>query len=220
VIERFCLEKLNKLFKVRYGNHPKPAVQIQRAAMERRIERFAVKQAEHFNEGWRIIKTEFGCNKNDRVVILDGEQALYLNGRIDRLDFTANTGTYAILDYKSGDAGKSPEAVHRQGTKEKEWVSFQLPLYHHILRHTEHFAVKPNYLPVEPTWENIQLGYFILPKDDAVKVEFAKWSPEELKKAIDECRGIAEKIRSGQFAMSSDPPKYENFPELVRLKRK
>ncbi|MDR0871438.1 MAG: PD-(D/E)XK nuclease family protein [Planctomycetaceae bacterium] len=206
VIERFVLNEFRTLAEQQYGSAP-AAVQLQFGMAEQRLKAFAVKQAERRNEGWTIVDTEIHFGEKDGIKILDGTLPIYLTGRIDRIDRHKN-GEYAVLDYKTGDSKAAPEEVHRKGRKgAKEWVDFQLPLYDFLVRHCGRESVIP-------ANAEIQLGYFVLPKDDTGGIITVKWSPDEIKAAAEECRDIAQKIRRNEFPLAEDPPKYDDFPEI------
>ncbi len=67
-----------------------------------------------------------------------GDTPVTLSGRIDRVDHYAETGRYAVIDYKTGTSGQYPARI-TQKTNFRDILSihehvpsFQLPLYIHI----------------------------------------------------------------------------------------
>ena len=79
-------------------------------------------------KGWAIEHAEW--KPAARVTLdLDGS-AVALSGRIDRIDRNAD-GRYAILDYKFGEAAKTPDKAR---LRDGEWIDIQLPLYAYLAR--------------------------------------------------------------------------------------
>ena len=65
--------------------------------------------------------------------LASGLVLIWLGRKIDRIDRNARTGTWCILDYKTGDRVRDPESTHR--TRGGEWLDLQLPLYRFLLPH-------------------------------------------------------------------------------------
>lgn len=179
-----------------YGRRPLPAVNVQVEQLRLRLNAFAEKQAEWVTDGWRIQYTEIAIPGSDHhEVTLDvDDQPLALRGRIDRIDVNRQTGTYAVLDYKSSDAGKTPEQTHRY---KQQWCDLQLPLYRHLVGGLKHLGIDG---PVE-------LGYVLLPKNTRdVRFCLADWSAEELAAADDVAFNVVRDIRNEKFWPPSDDP--------------
>ena len=83
------------------------------------------------------------------TIEVDG-QPFTIKGRIDRIDRHDEFG-YRIADYKTGDAGKSPDKTHVYAG---EWVDLQLPLYRGLVRT----------IGIDDSDVNIALGYINLAK--------------------------------------------------------
>ena len=117
---------------------------------------------------------------------------MLLVGRIDRIDFHEQSGERQILDYKTSDAGDSPEKTHRR--RSSAWVDLQLPLYRHLARE---FDIDGP----------VGLGYVLLPKNTtAVGLSLAAWSAEELETADETAREIVRKVRAKKFWPPTEPP--------------
>jgi len=199
---------LGQLAAERFGEKPLPAVRVQLEMLKMRLEEFAVRQAAWRGEGWKI-ETAYIERK-----FVDGEAALpadglplYLRGRIDRIDRNERTGQIVVLDYKSGDSPKPPDAVHRRGPRgDKEWVDLQLPLYRHLVR-------------ALGLAEPVQLGYVLLPKQiDKTGFELAAWTPDELAEADELARSVVQGVRGGKFWPPADRAP-ANFPEFSAICR-
>jgi RecB family exonuclease len=195
-----------------YGAKPRPVIEIQAERALRRLQAFATWQADWHKAGNRIIETEFAFDEksNDGRIFLDVDgKKMFLRGRIDRMDRSAS-GQLIVLDYKTSNKGDSPEETHRKKAKEagaltpaSQWIDFQLPLYHYILK-------RAGYL------EDISLGYIVLPKDAAKTGEkLAEWSSKEILSAIDDAKEIVRSIWDNKFPIAKKPPKYsEEFSAI------
>lgn len=190
VIEALLDERLDARAAGRYGRHPRAAVRVQVEQLRRRLARFADVQAAEARDGWRI-RGDLIERRREVAVEVDGE-SFTIVGRIDRIDQHPERG-YRVLDYKTSDAGRSPEQTHR---KQGDWVDLQLPLY---LTLTEALGLGT------PT-----LGYFNLPKAEAdTGVASARWDAAELGEAFAARDAVIRGVRGRVFwPPSLDPPSY------------
>lgn len=169
--------------------HARAAVRVQIEQARQRLRAFAEWQAERSKAGWRIVYSE----DFDQQLKVDwdvDDTPIGLHGRIDRIDYHPGERALAILDYKTGDAPKPPDKVHRH---QGRWIDLQLPLYRHLYQCLE--------LPIGDVREGgLQLGYITLPKDTSeVNVRIAEWLPQELKEADDLARDVVRQLRAGKF---------------------
>ena len=197
-IYEFLADRLSTVAAARYGTqHGRPAIRMQVEHVRRRLEAFAKVQASRAAEGWQILHSEDTEQRLDVEFIVDGVGIL-LRGRIDRIDWHAQSKTLLVLDYKTGDGGDDPQRVHRKATG--QWIDLQLPLYRHLLAR----------LPLEDkpaSASAVQLGYFALPKDDAsAGVQVAGWSDAELDSADEAAREVIRAIRREEFWPPKQPP--------------
>ena len=121
-----------------------------------------------------------------------------LHGRIDRIDRNEKTGEIVVLDYKTG-YPHPPENTHRKS--QAQWVDFQLPLYHYILRQSGY--AKPE--------EVIRQGYVTIPQNiEQVGEQLADWSNEEVQAGIDEAARIVDEIRKLDWTQirPNEPPRF------------
>ena len=149
------IEHLSTLAKRHYGaKERRTQIRLQLEQARQRLHAFAARQARLTAEGWRIVHAE---HADDRALLSvpfsAGGEAIELQGRIDRVDYHAQTGTLRILDYKTADKGERPDKTHRKGN---EWIDLQLPMYRHLWP-----ALKLETAAVR----KVELGYFNLPKD-------------------------------------------------------
>jgi hypothetical protein len=180
----------------KYSKQPRPVIAIQTERVLKRLEAFAVWQAQWASSGHSIIKTEF-CFRDDSIFLdVDGQKIL-LRGRIDRIDREEKTGRLIVLDYKTSDSAKEPEEIHRKKIKgDLVWTDFQLPLYHHILRQSGYS-------------EDIVLGYILLPKKvTETGVKLAAWTSADIREAVAQAEDIARHILNNDFKMADSPPPY------------
>ncbi|MGI8602825.1 MAG: PD-(D/E)XK nuclease family protein [Verrucomicrobiales bacterium] len=161
-----CLETaLNAVIQSRFGTHLPVPVHAQVEAALARLTAAARVHAATVREGWRIIEVEYDFGINTPFEIAGTR----ITGRVDRIERNVKTGVIRVLDYKTSQNAKAPEATHLTGPKSghlcngweswrihsegrsqpRGWLDLQLPLYALALR--PHFG------------ENILCGYFLLP---------------------------------------------------------
>ena len=185
---------LNQVVQQQFGRSVAPAVALQIEQIRMRLNAFAPHQAQWRAKGWQIKYTEVPRDNEEITFEVDGELTT-LAGRIDRIDFHAATGRWAIWDYKTSDSAKTPRQAHNPGKGSVEWADLQLPIYRHLAS------------CLEDVKGDVQLGYILLPRDTK-KVQFveADWTPEELHVADEAARDVIRKIRAGIFWEPTDPP--------------
>lgn len=200
-IRTFLHDQSDQVIARKFGKHPPAAILIQREQLHRRFEAFAQRQVQLIQEGWRIIP-KYTEVKLETTFDVDG-QPFTIAGQIDRIDRHPTQG-YRILDYKTGDAAKTPEENHQKGSRNhKQWVDLQLPLYAKLVTQIG-------------IHESPQLAYMQLPKDPfKAGVAIAKWSPDDLGSAFDEAIRIIRAIRNGEFWEPQDPPQYDDGLGLI-----
>ncbi len=200
-IAEFLRAAVEELSERQYGRFRLPSVSVQIEQARRRLEAFALWQAERTREGWTIAFVEASAGSEPVPLETGDGRTILLRGRIDRIDRHADRDEWALLDYKTGDAAKDPDKAHR---KQGEWVDLQLPLYRHL-------AAK---LGVEG---NITLGYVTLPGDTGeVKHRMAAWSADDLIDADRKAKQIARDILDGRFwPPNIVPPQFPDGFEAI-----
>jgi hypothetical protein len=195
-IEAFLLDTLARLVRELFGREPMPAVQVQAARLAQRLQAFARVQSVLRREGWRIDAVELAF---DGRVALDipGQAPMPLRAKIDRVDRHERTGERRIIDYKTGEGGRTPHAAHH-GTEsigdgsELPWLDLQLPLYRYLVCHA--------FPGPDP-----QLGYLVLPrKASDVAVRLGGWRTEQLEAGLDAARRIVQLVRAGSFPLNPE----------------
>lgn len=168
----------------RFGEDRSAAVEIQLLQARRRLRAFAGWQARHAAEGWTVLHVE--ADLEATLEIPGG--AVTIHGRVDRIDRHPEQG-YLVLDYKTGETARQPEAVHRSGRGgEKAWVDLQLPLYRRLLA------------GVGIGEERVRLGYLCLPRDlGLTNLYEAEWTETDLETAEQTARAILQKILAEEF---------------------
>ncbi len=185
-IEDFLVESAEKLARLRFGAEPQPTVALQLEQLKYRFRRVAAVQAWRRAEGWRILRAEWSPADGHPFVV-DGE-AMLLTGKIDRLD-AHDDGRWAVLDYKTGELARTPEAVARERGR---WKDLQLPLYRLL---TEPLA-REHGLKGAP-----ELGYFHVGKDeDHIGLELAtEWTEADHASAIAAAEEVVRRVRRCEF---------------------
>lgn len=191
-IREFLSAALDDVAQREYGPSPTMAIEIQLEQVRARLQAFAEWQAGWARDGWQIQFIEAKPGEEGVPLPLPEGQELRVAGRIDRIDRHAD-GRWVIFDYKTGEAGDSPDKVHR---KNGEWIDLQLPLYRRL---AEALGVRGD----------VQLGYLRLPRDTSkVGDDLAKWTVEELAEADRAIEEVALGILHGRYwATLSDPPR-------------
>lgn len=195
-----------------FGPRPAPAVQIQLASAEARLQAYARVQAASFAEGWIIRDVERKLNADDANPLMIGP--LPLSGMIDRIEQHAETGALRIMDFKTFSAPDKPFHTHlaplshnwmdtalveiQSGSRryQKTWKNLQLPLYRRILEH---------WYPEECAAQPPETAYFLLPSDPnetgiaAFEELDATLNPDAYSSALNCAEAVAEAIHAGQF---------------------
>ncbi len=190
-IRRFLEEALEQEAFRTFGDDPYVPIRVQIEQARLRLRAFANWQAEWTRQGWTIAHSEVALEREPVRFDVDGERAIALIGRIDRIDRHERDNRWMIFDYKTGESATPPEKNHRlQG----DWVELQLPLYRHLAR------------PLGVTGE-VGLGYITLPRDVAsVQALVADWSEADLESADDVARQVAGRILDEEFWQELDAP--------------
>jgi ATP-dependent helicase/nuclease subunit B len=193
---------LDELVLRKFGSGLPAPAEIQHEQLRARLASFARRQAARAAEGWRVQATEFVPEEAELAFEVDG-MPFRLAARVDRLDRNERTGEWCVLDYKTGEGGKTPDAAHRcRG----EWVDLQLPLYWRMLRGRAAGA-------------RLRVAYGLLPRrvEDAAIAE-APWSDAELEDAVAAARQAVRRLRAEVFWPPASPAP-ANFGEFAALCR-
>lgn len=122
-----------------------------------------------------------------------------IKGKIDRIDQHERDGSWMIIDYKTSESGKRPEATHQPSKSKvskgaRPWDDLQLPLYRHLA--AQHGFDGP-----------CKLAYMNLPKKpEEAAIHVARWTPADLDEAIVCAQEIVRDVRAGRFEMTDDYP--------------
>lgn len=196
---------LDDVFGTRFGTRPLPALRIQREQLRARLHAYATLQAERNREGWVIAGVEVAPAGEGVAFPVDGVPIL-LRGRIDRVDHHPGSGRWQLLDIKSSEKARDPDAQHRSGPKAaKRWVDLQLPLYLHLARalRKEADPAEPEGTPgapIIPPGAMLETGYILLPgMGEEVQVALAGWTPEELESAWSTAEDAVRLLRANRF---------------------
>lgn len=183
-IKQYLDDQITQAAHSHFGGSHLPAVSIQLNQIRRRLHRFAEEQAKSANEGWRILH----CEK-DLKSRFSAEDTIAIFGRIDRIDWNQDEGTYRILDYKTGDKAKKPESAHISKVDGVlRWTDLQLPLYRHL-------AVS---LGIDPA--TVQVGYISICSElKDIGWDMALWTPSDFQSAELEAQRILHCIQDQVF---------------------
>ncbi len=136
LLESWVHEELDRQIAKQFGQKIPISVKIQREAMRQRLAWFAQKQAEIYQEGWRVIDVE----KSFKIEI-DG---MTVSGQVDRID-QHEDGRIRVLDYKTRAKPIGVVAAHQKSARSRRpahleeveaascgtgfWTNLQVPLY-------------------------------------------------------------------------------------------
>ncbi len=214
---RVLEELLEAEFSRVYGKNAISTLFIQKEQLRQRLRRFARHQAQRTLDGWEIRHVEiaekvfFRADGGAGAVVEFSGGPMLISGKIDRVDYHPGTDTWAILDYKTADAGLSPEEVHHKYSVERLrkrgiavtpelWQNLQLPLYRQLAASL-----------LELGRIRLELGYVLLPKDlGKAGFRVAAWEEEHLRTADEMAQRIIRKVRAGEFPQSTEKPAYED----------
>jgi len=168
---------------------PGAGLRLQARILERRLRRIAEVQAARTLDGWRIHAVEW---KIDQTLEMPDGPSQRITGRIDRIDRHDEHG-WMLLDFKTSDSNKSPDAAHRKG--DGTWIDLQLPLY----RWAASFEADA------PEIDRISSGYFIAGSSPGrIGIKASKKIDPLFDEAIDTAREVVHAIRSGYFGDLGD----------------
>jgi ATP-dependent helicase/nuclease subunit B len=189
-VRQKLLDSLSREMTRRMGTNLRPAVRLQRIALEERLEAFARHQAQHTREGW-LIDTDRAERDFEATVRVDGSP-FTITGRIDRVDRHVDTGEVFVLDYKTSDTARKPRQAHQ---RKGEWVDLQLPIYASL--------AEPLHLG-----SRVKTGFVNLPrKPEDVGLAPADWSDDELAEAIEVRDEVIRAVRDDlRFWPPADAP--------------
>jgi len=192
----YFAQALREEAKHQFGHSAAPAVRVQVARLERRLQNAAVVQAARAAAGWRIVP-EWTERAVERQFEADG-YAVTVTSKVDRVDRHPELGA-CVVDYKTSEAAKTPEKQHQKGSKRAgfTWTDLQLPLYRWLLAGKN--------LP------DAAVGYFNLAKNPKLTGVFiANWTDADHQDALTKAREIVQHIGERKFWPPGDPA---HFPD-------
>lgn len=197
----------------RFGDHAPLHMRIQYESAKQRLAAAARVQADLVKQGWRPTYFE-----KKLVAIVNDIQ---VSGKIDRVDYHAESNTWRVIDYKTMDVKISPDKSYfatpqpetpdyarvqvspKGRPSEKRWTDLQLPLYELLFATLEHHAV-------------VEVALFHLPRA-VTATELEPWTActTDLRQSALTCaRGVIADIRNGVFWPPSEKVQYDDFEWL------
>ena len=207
----------------RYGANLPLAALVALSSARARLQALAREQVELAVAGWEIIATE-----QKKSLARNG---FTITGKIDRIDRHQDSGTIRIIDYKTSDSDKAPQAEHlaicREGVvdynrltvkskadkkghvkeTEKKWVNLQLPLYR--LLYDDSNAFNPMF----------ELAYFNLPKaiSETGLSLWREFNNDMMTSAMHCVEGVLDDIARGIFWPPAERVQYDDDFEMLFL---
>ncbi len=188
VIYSYLESRLRARAEKLYDEYSFGVIQVQLAQLLERLRAFSNWQAAWIADGWEIIETEYNCSP--MPLSLDHPN-LTIRGRIDRIDYHAETSRWSIFDYKSSEACNLPKQIHNC-TDVPYWKDLQLPLYRHLAK------------SITGTTK-VGLGYINICNDSkTIGAYFAGWDQGQLETADLVALNVMQAINANQFELRSD----------------
>lgn len=174
------------------------AVRLQVEQLRSRLRAFAAWHGGWVGKGWRVRAVEAATPEGGVPFDFGGSgeaRSIGLAARIDRMDQNVTDGRWAIMDYKTSDAGDGPEKTHRKGSgDQKVWIDLQLPLYRWLAPHLS----GPGGGALIPDGASVEVGYVVLPRTLAgTKEEMAPWDDALLESGVERARELLRELASG-----------------------
>ena len=185
-----------------YGDYSYGVIQIQISQLRNRLRAFSRWQAAWIADGWKMVETEYNCDPG--VPISVDHPNLIVRGRIDRIDYHADSSCWSIFDYKSSETCHRPAKIHNCNDA-PYWKDLQLPLYRHLAKSITGSA-------------EVRLGYINICNDlTAIGEYFAEWDLDQLKSADLVALNVMLAINSNHFEMRNDtkPSFFSDFSYLL-----
>ncbi|MEJ2540186.1 MAG: PD-(D/E)XK nuclease family protein [Gemmatimonadota bacterium] len=185
------------------GRFAQVTVRLQIEQLRSRLRRFAAWHADWIRRGWAVQGVECRTPKGGAPLEVDG-LPMGIRARVDRVDYHAGEGRWAVFDYKTTDAGEDPESTHRKGRGEaKRWIDLQLPLYRWLLPRLVDADGEPLFPGADG--DPVEVGYIRLPRDlDAVGASMAGWGDDDFAEALEVARDVVRTLRSGPVAFNRE----------------
>lgn len=202
---------LDRAAERRFGDRALPAVRLQVEQLRIRLGAFAEWHAARVRGGWETVAVEVGTPDEGTPFVVDGEP-IGLTGRIDRIDRHAESGAWAVLDYKTSAKSREPEKTHR--ARDGSWTDLQLPLYRHILPDLARTGALPP--AIADPGARVGLGYVNLSREGAA-LALAPWDETELASAYEAARSCVRLLRQGEIAWREEETvdRYSPFATLL-----
>jgi len=205
LIQQRLTELVRKVAADRYGEPTTAAVALQVAQAEKRLAIVARRQAERIAAGWRIHEVEKAVGEVVGACVEVDDRKMYIRGRIDRIDFHADSGRWAILDYKTN--GDPPAKKHlKRSRPEQPWIDLQLPLYRRMAP----------FLGIDAEASQIELGYFnISQKEPETKINRADFGEDLMTRADELIEQNIRDIWDGKFEPTTERVQYDDYDMIL-----
>lgn len=157
---------LKDIFCARFGKNPSPMLEVVKENISQRLEYAApellkMSKADHFIPK----ECEYTLGGEQKMIPLtfteNGVEKPYvfIKGKIDRIEYSPETNTLRIIDFKSGKI----EDITKKATQTEKFTDLQMPLYAILIRKDEHFAKLHPEIDMETV--KINCSYLALPKN-------------------------------------------------------
>ena len=206
-------EELDRFMRDTYGSPLPVLLAIQNEQIKQRLSWCALRLAGAAEE-FEPLELEYPLGGEAGFLPFAG---LRIRGRIDRIEYSASRNLLRLIDYKTIDAGSSPESVH-WSARNRTFSDLQLPLYRILIERDPEFRAR--HPEVDFRSVRILCGYLSMPKS-VTETDFQFW--EGLDSLLPQAENLIarisrelRRIAQGVFREDPDKPvKYDDFQSLL-----
>jgi len=119
-----AIKQLERIAKLKFGKKPSVILELQIEAIKRKLLSFA-KWEHSVKKSWKNLACELSLPESSNIMFQN--EKIKLTGTIDRIDYSKESNTVRIIDYKTSDSPYSFKDCFKE--KIGIWLDPQLPLY-------------------------------------------------------------------------------------------
>ena len=184
---------LNEVIREQYGKNPSSLLEVVRENMSQRLdyvaeELYGCSCKEHYIP----LETEYMLGGEARMLPLyitsEDKPEVFISGKIDRIEYSPETNTLRVVDFKTGNAKKIENIISPYICKNKvpvkiKLTDLQMPLYAELLLKDKTFMDKFHEKYPHAGVPSVCCAYIVLPKNVA-DTKTLKWSSVEIEEVM------------------------------------
>ena len=219
---------LNEVMRSKYGKNPSPMLEVVRENISQRLKYVAEKLYDCYCKDHYIpLETEYMLGGEDKMIPLyitsDEKPEVFIKGKIDRIEYSPETNTLRIIDFKTGKKSTITKYLNPFTKNKIKLTDLQMPLYAELLRNDKTFVEKLQQKYPKARNFSVCCAYIVLPKNvtDTAKIELdsAKlesiipYAIRKVKDIIDEMK-LWKNLEMSQKGLSSKSHKNLFLPDI------